>query len=184
MATTPTPSSPSVAHIGDRHTRIESPLGEITLVARDYRLSGLYFPDQVRRPADEVFGEQVDVATDPFLSEVAEQLARYFDGSREAFDVPLYLRGTPFRTRIWELLQHIPYGARRTYAQLAALAGSPGAAQSIGQAVGANPISIIVPCHRVIGADGSLTGYAGGMWRKQFLLDLEDGVDGAAARLL
>ncbi|WP_284501177.1 methylated-DNA--[protein]-cysteine S-methyltransferase [Bowdeniella massiliensis] len=169
--------------IGDRHALISSPLGELTVIARDYRLAGLYYDDHTHRPDAARFGQRVEASADPFLAEVAHQLEGYFAGTLTHFDLPLYLPGTTFRTRVWELLRHIPYGEHRSYAQLAALAGIPAAAQSIGQAVGANPISIIVPCHRVLGADGSLTGYAGGTARKQALLDLEAPTDLTASRL-
>ena len=164
----------SAEQIADRHAEITSPLGDLTVAARDYRLVGLYYPGHRPPPAIGELGEQVDARRDPFLSEVADQLSEYFAGRLTHFDVPVYVHSTPFRTRVWEVLQNIGYEQTLTYAQVAALVGAPGAAQSVGGAVGSNPVSIVIPCHRVVGADGTLTGYAGGIWRKQFLLDLEE----------
>ena len=114
--------------------------------------------------------------THPLIREAERQLCEYFARTRRAFDLPLDLRGTPFQLEVWNALLRIPYGETRTYAQLAVALGHPGAARAVGAANGANPVSIIVPCHRVIGANGSLTGYGGGLPRKQFLLDLEAGI--------
>ena len=166
-----------------RQARVASPLGELTVAARDYRLAGLYYPEHRPAPDAGSLGAPVDLATDPFLADVADQLAAYFAGRLHAFDVPLYVTGSAFRTRVWEVLQNIGYGETLSYAQVAALIGSGDAAQSVGGAVGANPISIVIPCHRVLGTDGTLTGYAGGIWRKQFLLDLEEPDDLKEGRL-
>ncbi|HEY1203087.1 MAG: methylated-DNA--[protein]-cysteine S-methyltransferase [Bryobacteraceae bacterium] len=124
------------------------------------------------RPAT-VDGEPDDAH--PAIREAARQLAEYFARTRRAFELPLGLRGTPFQLRVWNALLGIPYGETRTYSQLALQLGQPGAARAVGAANGANPVSIIVPCHRVIAAGGGLGGYGGGLDRKKFLLDLESG---------
>jgi methylated-DNA-[protein]-cysteine S-methyltransferase len=110
---------------------------------------------------------------DDWFIEVAEQLSAYFSGTRSAFDLPLRLEGTEFQRRVWAQLQAIPYGETISYGDLAGRVGSPGAARACGLANGRNPVSIIVPCHRVIGANGQLTGYGGGLDRKTWLLDHE-----------
>ena len=134
---------------------------------------GVYFADQRHVPAAEQLGSEVTLAEDPFLQTVAEQLREYFDGTRHEFDVPLAPEGSDFELRVWEQLRAIPHGTTTSYGQLARQLDTPGGAQGVGQAVGHNPISVIVPCHRVVAADGSLTGYAGGLQRKRALLDLE-----------
>ncbi|MFI8192728.1 methylated-DNA--[protein]-cysteine S-methyltransferase [Streptomyces sp. NPDC085946] len=153
------------------HTLIDSPYGPLTLVAEDGVLCGLYMTDQRHRPAEETFG-----ARDATLfAEAEEQLEAYFDGALKEFTLELRLDGTPFQRRVWDELRRIPYGETRTYGQLADALGSPTASRAVGLANGRNPIGIIVPCHRVIGANGSLTGYGGGLDRKQRLLDFERG---------
>jgi methylated-DNA-[protein]-cysteine S-methyltransferase len=120
----------------------------------------------------------VDGAPDdsyPPIREAARQLAEYFARTRRTFDLQLDLRGTPFQLQVWNGLLRIPYGETRSYGQLAATLGHPGAPRALGAANGANPVSIIVPCHRVIAAGGGLGGYGGGLERKRFLLDLESG---------
>jgi methylated-DNA-[protein]-cysteine S-methyltransferase len=153
------------------HTVIESPTGELTLVARDGVLAGLYMEQHRHRPPQETFGERDD---DVFGS-VIGQLAEYFDGSRQEFDLPLAMGGTPFQQAVWTVLRAIPYGATITYGQLADRIGRPTASRAVGLANGKNPVSIIVPCHRVIGSTGDLTGYGGGLDRKQRLLAFERG---------
>lgn len=155
------------------HAMIDSPVGPLTLVAEDDRLCGLYMDAQRHRPPDEVFGERV-APVDTFTP-VVEQLAAYFDGALTQFDVPTALLGTPFQQRVWTELTRIPFGETITYAELAVRVGRPTAARAVGLANGRNPISIIVPCHRVIGSAGSLTGYGGGIARKRYLLDFEQG---------
>ncbi|ACQ79040.1 methylated-DNA/protein-cysteinemethyltransferase [Beutenbergia cavernae DSM 12333] len=115
----------------------------------------------------------------PVLREAMRQLAEYFSGTRREFDVPLAPAGTPFQLRVWDLLREIPYGETRSYGDIAAALGDPGSSRAVGLANGSNPLSIIVPCHRVIGADGSLTGYGGGIDRKRFLLELEGALEPA-----
>ena len=161
------------------HTIIDSPLGELTLVAHDGVLAGLYFPEHTRRPLSSTFGSRDDAG---FEADV-EQLDEYFRGDRTTFDLPLAPRGDSFQRRVWELLRRIPYGQTRSYGELARELGDPGLARAVGAANARNPISVIVPCHRVVGANGSLVGYAGGLARKQFLLDLE-GVATAGQMLL
>lgn len=151
------------------HTIVESPIGDLTLVASDGALSGLYFPGHWYLPDEETFGPR---ALRGF--EAAEaQLAEYFAGGRTEFELPLHLEGEAFQRRVWALIEAIPFGATRTYGELAAELGDPKLAREVGAAVGRNPVSIVVPCHRVVGKDGALTGYAGGLERKRFLLDLE-----------
>ncbi|MEO6081839.1 MAG: methylated-DNA--[protein]-cysteine S-methyltransferase [Umezawaea sp.] len=155
---------------GVRHTTTGSPVGELTLVADGDALIGLYFEDHGRRPRLADRGPR----TDEGFGEAIRQLREYFDGGRTEFDLELAPRGSEFELRVWSLLTKIPHGDTRTYGQLAAELGEPGSAQAVGNANGWNPISIVVPCHRVVGASGSLTGYAGGLDRKRFLLSLEE----------
>jgi methylated-DNA-[protein]-cysteine S-methyltransferase len=154
------------------YTVVDSPLGDLTLVARDRVLAGLYFAEHARRPEATTFGERV---RDGFES-VEEQLAEYFAGARQQFELPLAPRGSTFQMQVWELLRAIPYGETRTYGQLAKELGNPMLAREVGAANARNAISIIVPCHRVVGAGGKLVGYAGGLERKRFLLGLESPV--------
>lgn len=151
------------------HTVVDSPVGKLTLVARDGVLAGLYMDLQRHRPLDDTFG-----APDPRpFTEVISQLEQYFAGQRTDFDVAVALAGSPFQRTVWAALREIPYGETESYGQLAERIGSPGAARAVGLANGRNPIGIIVPCHRVVGATGNLTGYGGGLERKQYLLDFE-----------
>ncbi|WP_328535877.1 methylated-DNA--[protein]-cysteine S-methyltransferase [Streptomyces sp. NBC_00344] len=154
-----------------QHTVIDSPYGPLTLVGTDSALSGLYMTEQRHRPPDETFG---DPDPRPFGA-VISQLAAYFDGELREFTVPLELHGTPFQGSVWQQLQEIPYGQTRSYGDLADRLGKPGASRAVGLANGKNPVGIIVPCHRVIGSTGSLTGYGGGLDRKQRLLAFENG---------
>jgi methylated-DNA-[protein]-cysteine S-methyltransferase len=144
---------------------IDSPIGKLTLVERDgalFRLSfGAYGPDEP--------------ATQP-LARAAEQLREYFAGERREFDLPLAPSGTEFQLACWRALTEIPYGETRSYGEQAARIGRPDRARAVGAANGANPIAIIQPCHRVIGADGSLVGFGGGLETKRRLLDLEAGI--------
>lgn len=155
-----------------KHTTTDSPIGPLTLVGTDEgELTGLYLLVHRHRPVQETFGDR-DHA--PF-GEVVAQLAAYFDGTLTEFTVPLAPRGTPFQHEVWRLLCAVPYGATTTYGELAARLGRPGAARAVGHANGHNPISIIVPCHRVVGSAGALTGYGGGLPNKRFLLAHEQG---------
>jgi methylated-DNA-[protein]-cysteine S-methyltransferase len=154
------------------HATITSPVGPLTLVAAGGRLAGLYMQDQRHRPGPPALGAPGDPAAAPFAA-AAAQLAAYFAGELTSFDLPLEPAGTPFQHSVWMALRAIPYGQTVSYAQLAAGLGAPRASRAVGLANGRNPISIVVPCHRVVGTDGSLTGYGGGVDRKRFLLDLE-----------
>lgn len=161
------PPRPSpVPHV---HTIIESPIGPLTLVAEGRTLCGLYMTRQRHRPPAETFGER-DAAP---CRAAADQLRAYFAGQRTEFELPMSLSGSPFQQRVWGALCEIPYGETVSYGELAKRLGQPNAARAVGLANGRNPISIIVPCHRVVGAAGSLTGYGGGLERKQGLLDHE-----------
>ncbi|WP_435283949.1 methylated-DNA--[protein]-cysteine S-methyltransferase [Streptomyces koelreuteriae] len=153
------------------HTLTDSPYGPLTLVADDGVLCGLYMTDQRHRPPEETFGTRDDT----LFTEAEEQLQAYFAGDLKDFTVELRLTGTPFQRTVWEQLSRIPYGETRTYGQLAATLGTPTASRAVGLANGRNPIGIIVPCHRVVGANGSLTGYGGGLDRKRRLLEFESG---------
>ncbi|MCU1686583.1 MAG: methylated-DNA--protein-cysteine methyltransferase [Amycolatopsis sp.] len=154
------------------HTETDSPCGPLTLVAADGVLSALYMTEQRHKPDPSTFGERVDPDVEPF-AEVVSQLKEYFAGQRTDFDLPLNLIGTPFQQRVWTALQGIPYGETVSYGQLAEELGQPTASRAVGLANGKNPVSIIVPCHRVVGAKGDLTGYGGGLDRKRYLLDFE-----------
>lgn len=166
-----------------RHTRIETELGELLLVAEGSFLTGLYFSGHWYPPAVDAIGSVVDPGSDEIFAATSDQLGEYLSGTRHEFTVPVRATGDAFQQDVWRRLQAIPYGGRTTYGALAQAIGSPALAQRVGQAVGHNPISIIIPCHRVVGADGSLTGYAGGLRRKALLLDLEVPAEVAAGRL-
>jgi methylated-DNA-[protein]-cysteine S-methyltransferase len=155
------------------HTLIDTPIGELTLVADDGALAGIYFPGHWTRPDRHAFGDRDEAG----FAEVERQLAEYFAGERTAFDLPLHPRGSDFELAVWHQLTRIPYGETRSYGYVARAVGEPGGAQAVGAANGRNPIAIVVPCHRVIGADGSLIGFGGGLPRKRFLLDLEQRAD-------
>ncbi|MER5777974.1 methylated-DNA--[protein]-cysteine S-methyltransferase [Streptomyces sp. NPDC002039] len=157
-----------------QHTVVASPYGPLTLVATDGVLSGLYMVGQRHRPAEESFGERVAPTESPF-PEVVRQLTAYFAGELNEFTLPLRMEGTDFQRSVWEQLVRIPYGETWSYGQLADKLGKPGASRAVGLANGRNPIGIIVPCHRVIGASGGMTGYGGGVERKVKLLAFESG---------
>jgi methylated-DNA-[protein]-cysteine S-methyltransferase len=154
------------------YTTFESPIGELLAVGDGRALHGLYMQEGRTRRAPESGWEP---ASQPF-EELRAQLADYFACRRTAFDLHLEMSGSPFQRRVWRALLDIPYGETISYGELARRIGVPSASRAVGLANGHNPISVIVPCHRVIGADGSHTGYGGGLERKQLLLDLEAGV--------
>ncbi|GGI04161.1 methylated-DNA--[protein]-cysteine S-methyltransferase [Egicoccus halophilus] len=156
-----------------RHGVLDTPIGPVTLVVDDDgALTGCYLDAQRHLPASDGFGPRDDTA----VAGAARQLTEYFAGERRTFDLPLALAtGTPFQQRVWQALGEIPYGETISYGELAARIGQPTASRAVGLANGRNPISIVVPCHRVVGANGTLTGYGGGLTRKQALLDLERG---------
>lgn len=158
---------------------VSSPLGDLTLVAEEGALVRLMMESQRHTPPSADLGERDDRGFAP----VREQLGEYFAGERTTFDVPLAPHGDPFKQRVWALLREIPYGQTRTYGELARALGDVNLSQAVGSANARNPIGIIVPCHRVIGSDGSLVGYAGGLDRKRFLLALEEPEAARADRL-
>lgn len=160
------------------HAVLDSPIGPLTLVAQDGELAGLYMEVRGHEPAQATLGTAADCDADPVLTAAADQLRAYFEGQLTSFDLPLALAGTSFQRTVWAHLRQIPYGQTVSYGELARRIGQPSASRAVGLANGRNPISIVVPCHRVIGADGSLTGYGGGMDRKRFLLGLEQRVSG------
>jgi methylated-DNA-[protein]-cysteine S-methyltransferase len=150
------------------YTTMNSPIGELLLLGDERALRGLHLSPHRIDPAWRR-------AEAPFAAARA-QLDAYFAGDRIAFDLPLALDGGPFEREVWDALLTIPYGQTRSYGEIAARVGRPGAARAVGAANGRNPVAIVVPCHRVIGADRSLTGYGGGLARKRWLLDHEAGV--------
>ena len=157
------------------HATFSSPLGTVLIAATDKGLAGLWFEGQRHLPA-ELTGTRVwpKDPTHPVLEQTVAQISEYFAGHRRRFDLALDLvRGTVFQRSVWQALQAIPPGKTLSYGEISAKMGNPGAVRAVGAAIGRNPISIIVPCHRVIGASGALTGYAGGLERKKALLELE-----------
>lgn len=150
----------------------DSPLGTILLAANTHGLTGLWFEDQRHGPAN--FAQWRAEPAHPVLTQTRRQLDAYFTRAHTGFDLPLDLSaGTAFQVRVWQALRAIPAGITYSYAALAERIGAPRAVRAVGAAVGRNPVSIVVPCHRVIGASGALTGYAGGLARKTALLRLE-----------
>ena len=146
-----------------------TPLGKLIFQSREQHLCGAWFENQTTQPKH--LG-QPD-SEQPVFKQAIEQLSDYFSGSRKLFDVPTLAHGTEFQQRVWQALRTIPYGETWTYGQLAVAIGQPTAARAVGLANSKNPLSIIVPCHRVVGSNGKLTGYAGGVRRKAMLLALE-----------
>ena len=161
------------------HTVVPSPVGDLTLVAQDGVLAAVRMDGAKRVPDPAALGARDD---DGF-ADAAHQLAQYFARERTVFELPLAPVGNAFEHKVWALLGEIPYGQTRSYGDLARALGDVGFSQAVGAANGRNPLGIVVPCHRVIGADGSLVGYAGGLERKRFLLALEESEDTRATRL-
>jgi methylated-DNA-[protein]-cysteine S-methyltransferase len=158
-----------------RHATVTTDeISDVILVASDDVITGIYFPEHWTKPDWSSFGDEVALATDPLLTEAAVELHQYLAGERTAFDFPIRLIGNDFQQRVWAILRDIPFGETRTYGDIAEQLGDRSLARMVGQAVGHNPISIVVGCHRVVGKSGSLTGYAGGLERKAFLLQLEE----------
>jgi methylated-DNA-[protein]-cysteine S-methyltransferase len=151
------------------YTYVTTPVGRIRLTGQGGVLTGLHLADHPRCPPPDTAARVEDGA----LGEVANQLGEYFEGGRTTFDVDLELIGTPFQVEVWSALCQVPYGETTSYAAIAESIGRPSAVRAVGAANGRNPISIIVPCHRIIGADGSLTGYGWGVDTKAWLLDHE-----------
>lgn len=143
---------------------VSSPVGPLTLTQEDQALTGLHFGEHPQQGAE---------GPTPLLEEAARQLEEYFAGQRKVFSLPLAPKGTEFQLRVWQALLQIPYGETRSYGELAAMVGNPKACRAVGGANHRNPLSILIPCHRVVGTGGSLTGYAGGLNVKEFLLKLE-----------
>jgi methylated-DNA-[protein]-cysteine S-methyltransferase len=159
-----------------RHVVIDSPIGPLTLVRDDDGLTGLYYPGHWTRPDQTTFGPRVEPSEDHGFDEAIAQLREYFAGERQEFDLPLNPLGGERARQVWELLTEIPYGQTTSYGALADQVGSGVDARDIGGFVGANPLSIFIPCHRVVGSNGKLTGYAGGLDRKRYLLELENAI--------
>jgi methylated-DNA-[protein]-cysteine S-methyltransferase len=154
------------------YTELSSPIGKLLLAATSKGLSGLYFEEHKYFAGKAGWQRNDDC---PHLVNAAKQLEEYFSGQRTGFDLALDLSGTSFQQSVWKQLTSIPFGRTHSYGAHANLIGNPAAVRAVGSAIGRNPVSIIVPCHRVVGASGSLAGYAGGLERKRFLLALEAG---------
>lgn len=158
---------------------VASPVGPLKLVASDKGLAAILWAHD--RPGRVRLGDLVADGAHPVLRSAEAQLGAYFAGRRGRFDLALDMAGTDFQKTVWAALLAIPYGATRTYGALAAAIGSPKASRAVGAACGRNPVSIMVPCHRAVGSTGALTGFAGGLETKRFLLDLEGRADAEAA---
>ena len=154
------------------YTLLDSPIGELLLLGDGRALHRLHMPSGREPLAIDPRWDRAEQA----LGDACDQLVEYFDGTRREFDLPLALAGNRFELRVWQALREIPYGETRSYGALAASIGQPGGARAVGLANARNPVPLIVPCHRVIGANGTLTGYGGGLERKRQLLDLEAGI--------
>lgn len=161
------------------YLRFDTPLGPMVAIAADGALAAVDFTDA--RYARAIGQDWREDPRSPILTACARELGDYFAGRRRAFDLALAPGGTPFQRRVWNEISRIPYGETVSYGELAARAGAPGAARAAGAATGRNPLAIVVPCHRVIGTRGALTGYAGGIDRKTRLLALEGAAEKAAA---
>lgn len=159
------------ATLGVAHTVLATRLGELTVVREEGALTGLYFPRHWPRPDRRTFGPRVDEG-DGF-EDVSRQLGEYLAGDRKVFELRVKVKGTEFDRRVWELVAAIPHGETTTYGDLARALGAGTDARDVGAAVGRNPLCIVIPCHRVIGSTGKLTGYAGGLDRKRTLLEIE-----------
>jgi methylated-DNA-[protein]-cysteine S-methyltransferase len=164
---------------GVTHSTITSKLGHLTVVAREGTVVGLYFPGHWYCPDSSSFGTFSEAGFDALRDQIGEYLA----GDRQEFEVPVAVSGDEYQQRVWSLVGRIPYGETATYGDLAHQLGECTNPQEVGAAVGRNPVCLLVPCHRVVGAGGKPTGYAGGLARKRFLLDLEAEVVGRASRL-
>jgi methylated-DNA-[protein]-cysteine S-methyltransferase len=159
-----------------RHVVVDSPIGPLTMVRDDNGLTGVYYPGRWTRPDQSSFGPHVEPGDDPGFDEAIAQLHEYFAGERHEFDLPLSPVGSERARKLWQLLAEIPYGHTTTYGALAGRIGDGISPRAIGGFVGHNPLSIFIPCHRVVGSTGKLTGYAGGLQRKQYLLELEKAI--------
>ena len=167
-----------------RHAYVSTDLGELLMVADGDALIGIYFEKHWYPPAADAIGERTDEYADPLISQAAQEIREFLTGTRRDFTVAARTDGDEFNERVWRVLREIPFGQTTTYGEIAAMLGDRALAQRVGQAVGHNPLSILIACHRVVGADGALTGYAGGLPRKRRLLELEEEVTaGHATRL-
>lgn len=156
-------------------TTVPSPLGPLLLTASHQGLSGIWFTDQRHRPAEDLIRSWAPAENNAILETAVDQLMAYFAQRLQRFELPLDLSaGTPFQSTVWRALLDIPFGETRSYGELARAIDKPAAVRAVGAAIGRNPLCIVVPCHRVVGAQGALTGYAGGLDRKAALLRLED----------
>jgi methylated-DNA-[protein]-cysteine S-methyltransferase len=151
------------------HAVLATSLGELTVVRERGRLAGVYFPRHWPKPDRTVFGPRVEAG----FEDVARQVGEYLAGGRSAFEFSVTLKGTEFDRRVWELIAQVPYGQTTTYGDLARNLGARTDPRDVGAAVGRNPLCIVIPCHRVVGSTGKLTGYAGGLERKRTLLGIE-----------
>ncbi len=167
-----------------RNTTLPTAIGDLRVVATGDAIAGIYFPGHWHLPkGPDPYGKDVAAQDDPLFVQLERELAEYLAGDRTTFETPVRTDGDAFSEQVWAMLTQIPYGATTTYGALAERLGNRRLAQRVGQSVGHNPISILIPCHRVVGADGSLTGYAGGLDRKRRLLELEEPAALAEARL-
>lgn len=153
------------------YKEVPSPVGKLTIVSTEAKLAAILWERE--RPGRVKLGQLEKATREPVLLDIERQLGEYFSGAREIFDIELCFEGTAFQKKVWGALLEIPYGQTRTYAEIARYIGQPTAVRAVGAANGRNPISIIAPCHRVIGSNGQLTGFAGGLSAKQTLLSLE-----------
>jgi methylated-DNA-[protein]-cysteine S-methyltransferase len=167
----------------DRHASVSTAIGDLTFVASDDALIGIYFPQHWVGLERANRGVEVHAHDDPVISDAAAQLNEYLAGERTTFTIKTAAEGDEFQKRVWAILEEIPFGQTVTYGDIAEKLGEKSLARVVGKAVGSNPLSIIVPCHRVVGAGGKLTGYAGGLERKQHLRALEEPAAVAASRL-
>ncbi|MFC0676027.1 methylated-DNA--[protein]-cysteine S-methyltransferase [Brachybacterium hainanense] len=176
MSTPSIPRTDGSAPAPPRHLRIPTPLGIYVISAQGPAITGVWREDQAYFPTASRLGDPAGPG-DELLAEARDQLLAYIAGQRERFELPLAPQGTAFQHQVWALLREIARGETTTYGELARRLGRPRAAQAVGRAVGTNPISILVPCHRVLASDGSLTGYAGGIETKRALLVLEGALE-------
>jgi AraC family transcriptional regulator of adaptative response/methylated-DNA-[protein]-cysteine methyltransferase len=158
---------------------LESPLGKLLIGATSKGCCLLEYEDRggldkIQRRITKQYKLEMARGTNAFLDRLESELEQYFNGLRQNFSMPLDIRGTPFQRAVWEQLLNIPYGETRTYGEIAALVGKPLAFRAMGRANGDNPLAIVIPCHRVVQHDGKLRGYGGGLWRKEYLLSLEN----------
>src|ERR1700730_6802564 len=168
--------STAPATISTRHVIVESPIGPLMLVRDDTGLTGLYYPGHWTRPDRNSFGPQVDSNEDHGFDQAIAQLAESFAGEPRDFDLRLNPPGSDMARQVWQLLTEIPYGQITSYGELARRVGGDFSPRDISGFIGDNPLSILIPCHRVVGSTGKLTGYAGGLDRKRYLLQLEKAI--------